>query len=210
MRFSGLVAVAYLTAASALAPGNAQNRVTPLQKLPPAQKAVLYEEDLNNPDGVRSVGGVIWRTEQSPRDAGQTPETVIRGDIDIPDRKISVNLSLRRNDDPTLPASHTVEILFRLPPDFSHGGIASVLGILAKQGDTTRGNALKGAAVRIENNRFMIGLESGNADNVKLLKERVWFDIPAVYSDGKRAVFAVEKGAPGERAFSEAFAAWEH
>jgi hypothetical protein len=29
-----------------------------------------------------------------------------------------------------------------------------------------------------------------------------------VYGDGKRAIIAVEKGAPGERAFNDAFAAW--
>jgi hypothetical protein len=47
------------------------------------------------------------------------------------------------------------------------------------------------------------------ARNVKLLKERSWIDIPIVYGDGKRALIAIEKGAPGARAFAEAFAAWE-
>ena len=34
------------------------------------------------------------------------------------------------------------------------------------------------------------------------------FDVPIVYTDGRRAILAVEKGTPGERAFKEAFAAW--
>jgi len=29
-----------------------------------------------------------------------------------------------------------------------------------------------------------------------------------VYTDGKRAILAVEKGTPGDNAFKEAFAAW--
>jgi len=29
-----------------------------------------------------------------------------------------------------------------------------------------------------------------------------------VYADGKRAIIAIEKGTPGERAFADAFAAW--
>ena len=44
--------------------------------------------------------------------------------------------------------------------------------------------------------------------NAELLKERSWIDIPVVYGDGKRAIIAVEKGAPGERAFADAFDAW--
>jgi hypothetical protein len=58
---------------------------------------------------------------------------------------------------------------------------------------------------------FLIGLSAVEADmqrNIQLLKERSWFDIPIVYNDGKRAILAVEKGTPGDRAFSDAFTRW--
>jgi hypothetical protein len=44
--------------------------------------------------------------------------------------------------------------------------------------------------------------------NVQLLKDRSWFDIPIVYTNGGRAILAMEKGSPGDHAFTEAFAAW--
>ena len=44
--------------------------------------------------------------------------------------------------------------------------------------------------------------------NLQLLKERSWFDIPIVYNNGRRAILAIEKGTPGDRAFEEAFKAW--
>jgi hypothetical protein len=44
--------------------------------------------------------------------------------------------------------------------------------------------------------------------NIQLVRERPWFDIPIVYTNGRRAILAVEKGTPGERAFTEAFKAW--
>ena len=47
------------------------------------------------------------------------------------------------------------------------------------------------------------------ARNTQLLKERGWFDIPIVYNNNRRAILAIEKGTPGERAFQEAFAAWK-
>jgi hypothetical protein len=60
-------------------------------------------------------------------------------------------------------------------------------------------------------NIFIINL-SADADtmerNVQLLKQQPWFDIPIVYADGQRAIVAIEKGMSGERAFSDAFAAW--
>jgi hypothetical protein len=43
-----------------------------------------------------------------------------------------------------LPATHAVEIMFRLPPDFPAGGISNVPGILMKQAEQTRGVLLAG------------------------------------------------------------------
>ena len=43
------------------------------------------------------------------------------------------------NTDKTLPASHTIEIMFNLPADFVHGGINNIPGILMKQADQPRG-----------------------------------------------------------------------
>jgi hypothetical protein len=176
-----------------------------------AQKVVLYEEDQTNPNGTQFVGSAVWRTEQVAPGPGQKPDVVVRAEIEIPEQKVSVRMSLRRNDDKQLPASHTVEIVFTLPPDFPHGGISNIPGVLMKQGETTRGIPLNGVAVKVTTNFFLIGLSSVDADlqrNVQLLKERSWFDIPVVYGDGKRAIIAIEKGTPGERAFTEAFAAW--
>jgi hypothetical protein len=177
-----------------------------------AQKVVLYEEDPSNPNGIQYGGAAVWRTEQTAPVPGQKPDVVIRAEIEVPEQKLSVRLSLRRNDDKQLPASHTVEIVFTMPPDFPHGGIDKIPGIMMKQGETTRGVALNGVAVKVTNNYFLVGLLSADADmarNVQLLKERSWFDIPVVYADGKRALIAIEKGIPGERAFADAFAAWE-
>jgi hypothetical protein len=186
-------------------PGAGENATAP-------QKVVLYEEDLSNPNGTQFAGIAVWRVERVPPAPGQKPEAVIRCDIEIPDQKVTVRMSLRRNDDKQLPASHTVEIMFKLPPDFPHGGIANIPGIMVKQGETNRGVALQGVAVKVMDNFFLIGLSSAEAEmqrNIQLLRERPWFDIPVVYADGKRAIIAVEKGSPGERAFTEAFAAWD-
>ncbi len=177
---------------------------------PVAQRVVLYDEDPNSPQGKQYVGSVIWRTEPVKVAAGQPPDIGVRADIEIPERKIKMSLSIRRNADASLPASHTAELTFVLPPDFGTT-IANVPGVLMKSNEQSRGTPLAGLAVKVTDGFFLVGLSNVEADkarNLQLLKERSWFDIPLVYANQRRAIIAVEKGAPGERAFNEAFTAW--
>jgi hypothetical protein len=174
-----------------------------------AQKVVLYEEDPNDSAGKHFVGSAVWRTESVPPAPGQPPDIAVRADIEIPEQKISARWSLRRNDDKALPASHTVEVNFSLPPDFPHGGITNIPGVLMKQSESTPGVPLAGVTVKVTTNFFLIGLSSADRmRNIQLLKERGWFDIPVAYNDGRRAIIAIEKGTPGDRAFARAFEAW--
>ena len=176
-----------------------------------AQKVVLYDEDPNDPQGKRYVGSALWRTETVSPGPGLAPELAVRADIEIPERKLRMTWSLRRNSDKALPASHTIEIMFTLPADFPEGGIGNVPGVLMKQSEQARGVPLAGLAVKVTNGYFLLGLSAVEADqqrNIQLLKERDWFDVPVVYTSGKRAILAMEKGAPGTRVFEEAFRAW--
>jgi hypothetical protein len=179
---------------------------------PVAQRVVLYEEEPDDPQGKRFVGTVLWRTEMRPATPGRPPELAVRGDVDVPERKMNVTLSFRRNTDASLPASHTIEIVFTLPADTPSGGVQKVPGVLMKQAEQTRGVPLAGLAVPVTPGYFLIGLSSLESDmqrNVQLLKERAWFDIPIIYNNNRRAILAMEKGTPGEQVFSQAFAAWK-
>jgi len=176
-----------------------------------AQKVVLYDEDPNDTQGKRYVGSALWRTETVSPGPGLAPEMAIRADVEIPERRLRMTWSLRRNTDKALPASHTIEIMFTLPADFAEGGIGNVPGVLMKQNEQARGVPLAGLAVKVTNGYFLIGLSAVDSDvqrNLQMLKERDWFDIPLVYASGKRAILAIEKGTPGARAFEEAFRAW--
>jgi hypothetical protein len=181
------------------------------QVAPVAQRVVLYDEDPSDPKGKQYVGSVVWRTEQIKASGNQKADIAVRADIDIPDRKFKMTMSFRRNTDTSLPASHTAELTFILPQDFVGGGVGNVPGILMKSNEQARGTPLAGLAVKVTDGFFLVGLSNVDADrqrNVQLLKERSWFDVPLVYSNQRRAIIAIEKGAPGERAFNDAFAVW--
>jgi len=176
-----------------------------------AQRAVLFEEDKSDPQGKRFVGSAVWRTETVSPGPGRSPELAARADIKIPERRMIVTWSLRRNSDQSLPASHTIQIMFNLPPNFPGGGIANVPGLLMKESEQARGKPLAGLAVKVSNGFFLIGLSAVDADrqrNLQMLKDQQWFDIPIYYNNGSRAILAVEKGRMGARVFTDAFAAW--
>ncbi len=176
-----------------------------------AQRVVLYEEDPTDAQGKRYLGSVIWRTELVAPGTGANQELAVRADLEIPERRITMTMSIRRNTDQALPASHTVEIMFNLPADFPFGGVSNVPGILMKQAEQTRGAPLAGLAVKVTSGFFLVGLSAVDSEmqrNLELLKERSWFDVPIVYNNGRRAILAIEKGTPGERAFADAFATW--
>jgi hypothetical protein len=181
------------------------------QLAPVAQRVVLYDEDPSDPKGKQYIGSVIWRTEQIKASGNQKADIAVRADIEIPDRKFKMTMSFRRNTDTSLPASHTAELTFILPADFSGGGVSNVPGILMKSNEQARGTPLAGLAVKVTDGFFLVGLSNVEADrsrNLQLLKERSWFDVPLVYVNQRRAIIAIEKGAPGDRAFNDAFATW--
>ena len=181
------------------------------QLAPVAQRVVLYDEDPAEPKGKQYVGTVVWRTEQIKASGGKPNDVAVRADIEIPERKFKMSMSFRRNTDTALPASHTAELTFVLPSDFAGGGVSNVPGILMKSNEQARGTPLAGLAVKVTDGFFLVGLSNVETDrvrNLQLLKERSWFDVPLVYSNQRRAIIAIEKGSPGERAFNDAFAVW--
>jgi hypothetical protein len=176
------------------------------------QQVVLYEEDPTDPLGKRYTGSAVWRMETVSNKPSLAPELAIRADVTIPERRMNMTWSLRRNTEKDGPPSYTIEATFNWPTDFQGGGIANVPGILMKHSEQARGTELAGLVVKVMNGYFVIGLSADDPDaqrNEHLLKDSSWFDIPIVYSNGMRAILAMEKGSGGDRTFAEAFSAWE-
>jgi hypothetical protein len=176
-----------------------------------ASRAVLYEEDLSDPKGQQYAGSVRWRPDRI-QGVGLPDENAVHADIEIPARNLTVKLSIKRNTDKSLPASHVIELTFVAPPDFAGGEIASVPGVLTKSDERARGVPLAGVSARIAKGYFLIGLSNVDADrarNLQYLKVQSWIDIPMVYANQHRAILAIEKGSSGERTINDALVAWE-
>ncbi|MGU3495181.1 hypothetical protein ACLBXM_14155 [Xanthobacteraceae bacterium A53D] len=191
-------------------PGNAP--AAPRNQASGTQKVILFEESPGNAQQVQQFEGTVtWKTETVSGGPGNPPDIGIRADLQIPERRINVSFTLRRNLDQTLPASHTIEIGFGLPPDFPYGGVSNVPVVRVKQTESAQGAPLAGLSVKISPTAFLIGLSAVPADkqrNLQLLQTRPWIDIPIVYTNNKRAIIAFEKGPAGTQAFQDAFSAW--
>ncbi|WP_425089584.1 hypothetical protein [Stappia sp.] len=175
-----------------------------------AQRAFLYEEGVEpGSAGQASSGQTIWSVAEETIE-GRT-ETVLRMRIEVPERSIVANLSLRPNRDDTLPASHLLEVRFDLPQNFSGQGVAEVPGLVMKTTEEARGDALIGASVKVADGFFWVALSNipdERERNLTLLQERGWIDLPMLYENRKRAILTLEKGTPGTRAVERAVTAW--
>jgi hypothetical protein len=176
-----------------------------------AQKAVFYQERTETAPGTQENGNVVWSVVNEPPSEGQAPEPAIRAVADVPDENLKLTMTIRRNADPTLPASHVVELMFDTPTDFSGGGVANVQRLALKATEQARGEPLIGVAGKISDGFFIIALnnlDQAVQNNLALLESEQWIDIPLAYATGRRALMSIEKGVPGDRVFKEALEAW--
>jgi hypothetical protein len=184
------------------APARAQERV--------AQRAFLYDEDPLNPKGQQQPGTVLWCLNRI-KSADGSDDVEILGKVDITERRLKMIMSLRRNVDASLPASHVIELKFSVPAGFNGGGVGQVPGLLMKTAENAKGAPLVALSVKVTDGLFMIGLSNAAQDragNVRSLIRREWFDLPFVYKTQRRGIIAIEKGPTGRQVFQAAFAAW--
>lgn len=176
-----------------------------------AQKMFLYEERLGQTAPTAIEGGVAWSLKEEAPEAGQRPEPVIQAQITVPDRGLTALMTIKRNTDTSLPASHTIEFVFSLPENFEGGSIDSVQRVALKRNEQDRGDPLIAVPAKITDDFHMIALNDfpeAVTTNLDLLRTRSWIDIPLTYRNGRRALLTLEKGAAGNEAFTQALAAW--
>ncbi len=120
-------------------------------------------------------------------------------------------MTIKRNADQSLPASHIIEMIFLTPEGFAGGGIDNILRVAMKGSEQEAGNPLIGIPAKIADGFFLVALNDSKAEtdaNLTLLRRQAWIDIPVVYKSGRRALFTMEKGIPGDKVFDEALKAW--
>ena len=177
-----------------------------------AQRAAILVDAPEEASRIKTYAGtVVWRVEQVKRD-GKPAAAMLRADIDIPSAKAQIQMTLQKNLDAALPASHMIELRFIPAPGSELPGVRSILVPEMRKEESPTGEPLTGAPVPVVDNFFIVGLAKGEAEsahNIELLSGRNWIDVQLQLSNKKNAKLTFEKGPPGERALNEALAAWK-
>ncbi|MBB3522030.1 hypothetical protein [Rhizobium sp. BK456] len=175
-----------------------------------SQKMFLYEERIGQSSPTAIEGSVVWSVQHEAGQGGRQ-EATVQGNVTVPERNLSALVTFKRNSDPSLPASHLVEIVFSLPPNFEGGSIDSVQRISMKRTEQDRGDALIAVPAKITDDFHMIALNDypdARKANLDLMSTRSWIDIPVTYRNGRRALLTMEKGNTGTDAFNTAIKEW--
>ena len=133
------------------------------------------------------------------------------GKASIPARNLGVELIIRKNADPSLPASHLMEVNFQVSDSFIGGTIAGLPGVLLKNEELVPGTPLVGASARVVGNSFLFALSAAATDattNTDLLENRKWIDLAVVYGTGRNAIITLEKDDTAQALFQKVFTTW--
>jgi hypothetical protein len=171
-----------------------------------SQSLLLEASDNGTTGAVPFSGTIEWS-----KGTDETGLPTLVGHASIPARNLGVDVLIRKNSDTSLPASHLMEINFRVSDSFIGGSVAGLPGVLLKNEELVQGTPLVGASARVVGNSFLFALSAAPEDlsqNSSLLTERKWIDLALIYATGKRAIITLEKDATADAMFKEVFAAW--
>ncbi|ASY64171.1 putative transcription regulator [Sinorhizobium sojae CCBAU 05684] len=200
-------------AAAATAAENTGETDLPEVSIADGEKMFLYEERLGQSSPTAIPGAVSWSIKEESPGGDAKPEPAIQAQIAVPDRGLTALMTIKRNADPSLPASHVIEFVFSLPPNFEGGSIDGVQRVSMKRTEQDRGDPLIAVPAKITDDFHMIALNDfaeAAKVNTELLRSRSWIDIPITYRNGRRALLTLEKGAAGTDVFNKALQAWSN
>ena len=182
----------------------------PATPAPSAGRAAMLVASADNPQKpVVSLGSTVWSL--IPPAPGQPATVAVKAEADIPDLKMHATMTLRKNTDPTLQATHTIDLKFSFAEGAPITGFKDVGLPQMRKEDSTAAEALTSVKVKISGTYFLIALAKGESDtarNLDLMQTRSWFDFPLLLNDDRIAKVVFQKSPEGQAMVEKAFDAW--
>jgi hypothetical protein len=168
---------------------------------------LIASDDPGNP--AVSLGSTVWST--IPPATGKPATAAVKADVDIPDLKMHATMVLRKNTDPTLEATHTIDLKFSFADGAPITGVKDVEPKMRNLGSAAS-EALTGVRVKISDAYFLIALAKGEQDtarNLDLMQTRAWIDFPLLLNDNRIAKLVIQKSTNGEAMLAKALQVWK-
>jgi hypothetical protein len=180
-------------------------------QLPPAGRAAMLIASPDNPQKpVVNLGSTVWST--IPASPGQPASVAVKAEADIPDLKMHATMIMRKNTDPTLEATHTIDLKFTFADGAPIAGFKDVGLPEMRKLESTAEEQLNGAKVKISDEYFLVALSKSDQDlahNIDLMKTDAWFDFPLLLNDNRIAKLVFQKSEDGEAMLEKAIDAWK-
>lgn len=151
-------------------------------------------------------GNVEWTLAPPHSLKNPLDETALIGSFTTDDGKLGVKMTIRKNYRDNLAATHLIDLSFNESKDFDGGLVVEVKGMY--YGD--KPNILNKQATTIIadlfDNNYVVSLRDdrdNKSNNDDFLKKSVVIGTQVVFTDGKKAVFMLDKGEAGNKIFSQ-------
>lgn len=151
-------------------------------------------------------GNVEWTLAPPHSLKNPLDETALIGSFTTDDGKLGVKMTIRKNYRDNLAATHLIDLSFNESKDFDGGLVVEVKGMY--YGD--KPNILNKQATTIIadlfDNNYVVSLRDdrdNKSNNDDFLKKSVVIGTQVVFTDGKKAVFMLDKGEVGNKIFSQ-------
>ena len=177
--------------------------------LPETARAAMLIASESPRSPVISLGSTVWST--IPPVPGQPARVAVKADADIPDLKMHATMILMKNMDPTLQATHTIDLKFSFASGAPITGVKDVEPKMRNLGPKAS-EALRSVKAKISDVYFLIALTKGDQDaarNLDLIQTRAWFDFPLLLNDNRIAKLVFEKSTNSQAMLAKAFEAWK-
>ena len=204
------------TAAATQAPAAqtpaAQASASPAAGNPAISRAAMLIGNSSDPQKPAvALGNAVWSVIP-PTSPTQPSTLAVRIDVDIPDQKMHATVTIRKNADASLPATHTIDLRATFADGAEIKGIKDMGLPQLRKDDLPSGDAVSGVRVKINDSYYLVGLTRSDADaahNLDLLSTDNWLDFPLLLNDDRIAKLTFEKGAAGDQVMAQALNAWK-
>ena len=177
--------------------------------LPDTARAAMLIASDNPQRPMLSLGSTVWST--IPPMPGRPATVAIKADADIPGLKMHTSMTLRKNTDPSLQATYTIDLKFSFADGAPVSGVKDVEPKMRNLGSTVS-EAMASVKVKISDRYFLIALVNGDQDRARnrdLIQTRAWFDFALLLGDNRIAKLLFQKSSNGEEMLEKAFEAWK-
>ena len=179
--------------------------------LPEAARSAMLVASADNPQKpIVNLGSTVWSL--LPAVQGQPATVGVKAEADVPDLKLHATMTLRKNTDPTLQATHTIDLKFSFADGAPVTGFKDVGLPQMRKLDSTAAETLTSVKVKISDVYFLIALAKNDSDvarNLDLMQTRAWFDFPLLLNDNRIAKLVFQKSEEGQAMLEKAIEAWK-